>query len=313
MIPTLAIIVPCYNESEIITTSAEALSQKILQLIQNGIVSDESYILFVDDGSSDDTWSSIQSLSEKKEIKGIKLSKNFGHQNALLAGMEAHVDQYDIAITIDADLQDDINVIGEMIQLYEGGAKIVYGVRNDRKTDSFFKRITASWFYSIMELMQVKTIRNHADFRLLDNDVVQHLMQYKERNLFLRGIIPQVGFNSANVYYSRKERMAGESKYPFFKMLSFALKGITSFSSFPLRLIFYIGVLVFISALGLVIWALVTRYQGNAIPGWTSTVIPVFIFCGLQMICLGIMGEYLGKIYEEIKKRPRYIIEKEIE
>jgi len=284
--------------------------KKVKSLLETKKISSHSFLLFVDDGSTDNSWALIEDMSESPLIRGLKLSKNFGHQNALLAGMEEYIDEYDIVITIDADLQDDIDVIDKMILHHSRGDKIVLGVRGDRTSDSYFKRNSALLFYKLLQVLKVPTVFNHADFRLMDQVAVRHLSKFKERNLFLRGIISQIGLPTSQVFYARKERTAGETKYPLKKMVTFALKGITAFSAYPLRLIFYTGMIVFVMSMILVTWALYQNFTGNTIPGWASIVIPVFVFSGIQMICLGIIGEYLGKIYEEIKDRPRYIIEK---
>lgn len=307
---TLAIIVPCFNEEEILRDTHEKLKGKLKQLVENQMVSSRSFLLYVDDGSRDDTWKLLAEFAHKKEAISLKLSTNFGHQNALLAGMLQLKERYDMAITIDADLQDDIEVLNEMVRLYNEGKHIVYGVREDRSADSFFKKTTAQLFYKLMIWLKVRTIYNHADFRLISKTVAEQLENYRETNLFLRGIFPTIGYPTAIVKYSRKERLAGESKYPFRKMLHFAWNGISSFSSYPLRMIFLLGLVVSLLTLGLVGWALIESLRGHVIPGWASIVIPMFFFSGLQMICIGLIGEYLGKIYQEIKARPRYIIEK---
>lgn len=307
---TLAIIVPCYNEEEILHDTHAKLRAKLTELKGIKLISTESYIVYIDDGSRDNTWHILQNYANLKEAKAIKLSTNFGHQNALLAGMLSLKDKYDMAITIDADLQDDIDVFGEMITHYHQGKQIVYGVRDDRSSDSFFKKTTASIFYKLMSFLKVRTIYNHADFRLLSTQVAGQLSHYRESNLFLRGIFPTIGYPSAIVKYDRKERLAGETKYPLKKMIQFAWNGITSFSSYPLRLIFVLGMIVSLISLGLVAWALIQSFKGHVIPGWASIVLPIFFFSGLQMICIGLIGEYLGKIYQEIKARPRYIIER---
>lgn len=309
-LPRLAIILPCYNEDAVLLESQKLVLQKLEHLINVNKIRPDSYVLFVDDGSTDKSWDLIESSCKNTLVKGLKLSRNFGHQNALLAGMEEFVEEYDIVITIDADLQDDIDVMEKMIVNHSNGDKIVLGVRGDRTSDSFFKRNTAILFYKLMSALKVSAVFNHADFRLLDKEAVRHLSKFKERNLFLRGIVMQIGLPTSQVYYARKERTAGETKYPLKKMMGFALQGITSFSAYPLRLIFYTGMLVFVMSVALVVWALYQNFTGNTIPGWASIVIPVFVFSGIQMICLGIIGEYLGKIFEEIKNRPRYIVEK---
>jgi glycosyltransferase involved in cell wall biosynthesis len=268
----------------------------------------------VDDGSKDRTWELIQSYHrDYPHSRGLKLSTNFGHQNALMAGMMSLKEEVDCIVSIDADLQDDITVIEQMVDAHAQGFSVVYGVRKDRSSDTFFKRFTAQFFYKMMIWMKVKTVYNHADFRLLDRRVLLALAQFDEVNLFLRGMFPIIGFRSTEVFYSRKERLAGETKYPLRKMLAFAWNGITSFSTFPLRLIFNLGLLIFFLSIFLTIWAFIPVFTGNAVHGWASTVIPIFVFAGVQMISLGLIGEYVGKIYAEVKKRPRFFIEEKLE
>ncbi len=308
----LSIIVPCYNEEEVLEETSAQLISLIEGLIGSSKVDDNSTIYFIDDGSKDSTWNIIETLSEKcKYISGIKLSRNFGHQNALLSGLLTV--KGDVIISTDADLQDDISMIEKMIDLYDKGNDIVYGVKRKRDVDSAFKRTTAEGFYKILHLMGVEIIYNHADFRLLSRNVIEHLKDFKEVNLFLRGIMPLVGFRSSTVSYEISERMAGESKYTLRKMIAFAWNGISSFSVTPLRFISATGFILFVSTIILTIYSLVTwLFTDNAIPGWTSTVLPMYFLGGVQMLSLGIIGEYIGKIYLEIKARPRYIIEKEV-
>lgn len=309
----LAIIVPCYFEEDVLPSTIESLRKILGDLKSEGRISQDSFIFFVDDGSKDDTWKIItETAATNHEVKGIRLSRNFGHQHALLAGMHNIKDEVDIAVTIDADLQDNPVVIRDMVDKYHEGANIVYAVRNNRDTDSFFKRFTAHAFYNLMKFMKVQTIYNHADFRLIDRHILRSLYDFREVHLFLRGMFPLIGFEKAVVYYRRDKRLAGETKYPLGKMMAFAWDGISSFSTFPLRLIFYIGIIMFLISFVLVIWALIPFVQGKAIPGWASTVVPFFMFSGLQSVFLGIIGEYLGKIYGEIKARPRYIISERI-
>jgi polyisoprenyl-phosphate glycosyltransferase len=312
--PLVALVLPCYNEEAVLNLSAHTLHQLINELVSKDLISRKSFILFVDDGSHDSTWKVIEELHSRNEelFRGIKLSANFGHQGALLAGLFSVESQVDCAITIDADLQDDPQVIEQMIQEFNKGAAVVYGVRSNREHDTRMKRITAEVFYKLMLKMKVKTVFNHADYRLASRKVIHELTRYQEVNLYLRGIFPLMGFPSSVVYYERKERQAGETKYPVRKMLSFALDGITSFSTFPLRLIFFLGFAIFLISLVLMIWAFIPVFTGKAVHGWVSTVVPIFFFGGLQMISLGIIGEYMGKIYKEVKGRPRFIIEKEI-
>lgn len=310
----LCIVIPCYNEEEILKWSYQSLKDKLQQLITEKLISEKSQICFVNDGSKDNTWSIIETICQEDTfVSGIKLSRNFGHQSALIAGLTAKVNNFDCYITIDADLQDDTNAIDEMVVRFIEGNEIVYGVRNDRTNDSIFKRGTAYFFYQLMIALKVKTVHNHADFRLIGNRVLIELLNFKEINMFLRGIIPLIGFKSAIVYYKRKNRLAGTTKYPLGKMLAFAWDGITSFSTTPLRIGVYIGVLTFISTIIISLWAFITYLEGRALPGWLSTVIPIALLGGIQMISIGVLGEYIGKIYTEIKRRPRFIIEKEVD
>ncbi len=309
----LGIIVPCYNEEEILSYSATKLGDYLVRLIKDGLIEDSSFICFVDDGSKDKSWSIIETLVQKSEIfKGIKLSTNFGHQNALIAGMFSEKTNADCLITIDADLQDDITVIEEMIKHYEQGSKVVYGVRDNRDSDTFFKKFTAQSFYRLMSAMKVRTVYNHADYRLMDSKVIEYLEKYEEVSLFLRGIVPIIGFKSSSVYYKRNVRLVGETKYPFRKMLSFAWGGITSFSTTPLRVIFFIGIFMFLASVAIGFWVIVSIIYGKTIQGWASSLLLNLSFSGINMICLGIMGEYIGKIYQEVKRRPRFIIETKI-
>lgn len=307
----LAIVVPCYNEEEILRDTSKKLDELILTLIKDNKISSDSFVLYVDDGSKDETWTIISRLSEKIEHSaGLKLAANVGHQNALFSGLFYVKDICDASISIDADLQDDIDVIEEMIEKFEEGNDIVYGVREERTTDTFFKRVTAQTFYKLMSFMGVKTIYNHADFRLMSARAICQLMEYKERNLFLRGIVPLIGYKTDTVYYARKERLAGESKYPLKKMLSFAFDGITSFSIKPITLIFGLGfVIVFCSCLA-IIYTLISHAAGLATPGWSSLMLSIWFLGGVQLISIGLIGEYIGKIYVEVKQRPRYNIEK---
>ncbi len=281
-------------------------------MINKNKISAESSLYFVDDGSKDQTWQIIEELAEQHTaVRGIKLSRNRGHQNALLSGL--FTAEGDVLISIDADLQDDITVIEEMVDHYHDGSEIVYGVRNKRTTDTVFKRATAEGFYKVMHLMGVDIVFNHADYRLLSRNVIEHLKEYKEVNLFLRAMVPLVGFQSSNVYYERADRFAGESKYPLKKMLSFAWDGITSFSIMPLRFITATGFILFIATLVMSVWILGTKlFTDNAIPGWASTVLPIYFIGGIQVLSIGIVGEYIGKIYMETKERPRFIIDKVI-
>jgi polyisoprenyl-phosphate glycosyltransferase len=307
----LAIIVPCYNEEEILQSSHIKLAALVDDLVIKKAIDADSKIFYVDDGSSDKTWSIIERIAESdNKAQGIKLSRNFGHQYALLAGLESQAGGFDIYITIDADLQDDILVMEEMIRLNAEGSSIVYGVRSDRSSDSFFKRQTAQGFYKLMSWMGVKTIYNHADYRLIDGKALDELMRFGEANLFLRGIFPLIGLKHSVVEYSRSARTAGTTKFPLKNMTSFAWDGITSFSVKPLRIVLYLGILIFLFSIALAIWAIMVYTRHKTIPGWTSMIIPMAFFGGFQMIFLGIIGEYVGKIYKEVKARPRYIIEK---
>jgi glycosyltransferase involved in cell wall biosynthesis len=307
----IAIVVPCYNEEEVLSETASRLLDLLKELIRAGKISDSSFICFVDDGSADRTWSQIQDLSKATQhIKGIKLSNNCGHQNALLAGLFS-VDA-DAVISIDADLQDDINVIREMLDNYLQGDQIVYAVRKQRDSDSFFKRTTAQLFYGLMNFLGTKTIYNHADYRLMSRRAIQALKEFREINMFLRGVIPLIGFKHSIVYYDRSKRFAGESKYPLNKMLSFAWNGVTSFSVMPLRLISGLGFLSILASVGIGLWALYSKLFGEVVPGWASIIISIYFIGGVQLLCFGILGEYIGKLYQEVKDRPRYFIELEV-
>jgi polyisoprenyl-phosphate glycosyltransferase len=306
----LLLVVPCYNEQEILEKTYNTLSLYVAELKQRNAITIDSKICFVNDGSRDDTWSIIDNICQRDaSIIGLKLSRNFGHQAALVAGLLHHKNQFDCYISIDADLQDDIRAIDGMLEKYNEGSKIVYGVRNDRTSDSFFKRFTAETFYKMMQRMGVPTVYNHADFRLIDNQVLCEFSNFSETNLFIRGIIPMIGFQSDKVFYKRLEREAGESKYPLRKMLIFAWNGITSFSTVPMKLVLWFGIFNFIFAMGITAWVLVCKLFGFTVQGWTSIVLPMTFFSGSNMIAIGLIGEYVGKIYEEVKARPRYIIE----
>ncbi len=307
--PVLYIVIPCYNEQEVLPITAPMFLKKLTQLCDDGLISDDSRIMFVNDGSSDGTWKLIRALSEENEhYIGISQSRNRGHQNALLAGLMEARDRCDISISIDCDGQDDIDAMDKMVAAYLDGCDVVYGVRSSRETDSFFKRTTAQGFYKLLEKMGAEVVYNHADYRLLSARVLRELANFKEVNLFLRGMVPLVGFKSTCVEYARAERLAGESKYPIKKMLSLAADGITSLSVKPLRLITSFG--VFVAALSFigVIWAIVSALCGETVAGWASTTCIVCFVSGVQLMCLGIIGEYIGKIYLETKGRPRYII-----
>ena len=310
----LYMVIPCYNEEKVLPITVKLFAESLDNLAQKGKISDESRILFVDDGSKDDTWKLITEFSKKDiRIRGIRLSRNRGHQNALLAGLMEVKDEADITITMDCDGQDDLRAVEAMVDAYHEGCEIVYGVRNDRSSDSVFKRTTAQGFYKLMNHMGAEAVYNHADFRLLSVRVIKELAQFKETNLFLRGMIPLVGFKSTAVYYERCERVAGKSKYSLKKMLGLAFDGITSFSIQPLRLIMGAGCLVALLSFIGVIWAVVTEFVGKTVAGWASMTCIICFVGGVQLICLGIMGEYIGKIYMEVKGRPRYIVEKRTE
>jgi glycosyltransferase involved in cell wall biosynthesis len=308
----LSIVVPCFNEEDVLPETVSRLTE-LLSIIPQTKISDDSNIYFIDDGSSDKTWSLIQEYSKTNRlVKGIKLSRNKGHQNALLAGMLT-VDS-DAVISIDADLQDDISIIEKMIDEYHSGHDIVYGVRKERTTDTVFKRVTAQAYYKLLKFLGVDIVFDHADYRLLSRRTLNALQQYGEVNLFLRGLIPTLGYSSSIVEYQRFERFAGESKYPLRKMLAFAIDGITSFSAVPLRLIAIAGLAVFIGTLLMSIWVLWTKFvSGAAIPGWASSVLPMYFLGGIQLLSVGVIGEYVGKIYLETKKRPHFHIETTID
>ena len=309
MQPSLYIIVPCYNEQEVLPITAPLFRKKLLQLIADGKISDESRVLFVNDGSKDRTWELIRAMAEKEEhILGACLSRNRGHQNAVLAGLMEAKDLCDITISIDCDGQDDLDAMDRMVDAYLEGNEVVYGVRSSRETDTFFKRTTAQGFYKFLSAMGAEVVYNHADYRLVSARVLQHFAEFGEVNLFLRGMIPLVGFPSTTVEYARRERMAGQSKYPLRKMLALAMNGITSLSVKPLHLITSFGVFVAIVSFIGCIWALVSAIAGKTVAGWASMTCIICFVSGVQLISLGIIGEYIGKIYMETKHRPRYII-----
>lgn len=309
MKPILYIVIPCYNEEKVLPITSKMFLEKIETLIKKEKINEKSSILFVNDGSKDSTWEIIHKLSkENSHYKGICLSRNRGHQNALLAGLMEAKEYADITISIDCDGQDDINAMDEMVDKYLEGYEIVYGVRSKRKTDTFFKRFTAESFYKLLNMMGVETVYNHADYRLMSKRALNEFAEFKEVNLFLRGMIPLVGFKSTSVFYERHERLAGESHYPLSKMLSLAFDGITSLSIKPIRLITTLGILVaFLSFIG-VIWSVITHFIGQTVSGWASMTCIICFVSGVQLISLGIIGEYVGRIYMETKQRPRYII-----
>ncbi len=312
--PILSIIVPCYNEEEIIDYTAKQLTSFIDTLIKKKEINEKSFICFINDGSSDNTWKQLLTLKSKlPNIKLVKLSNNFGHQAALIAGLTTVKNKCDCAITIDADLQDDHTVIEPMIKKYISGSEIVYGVRKKRESDTFFKKITAKFFYKLMYHLGAKIIYNHADFRLLSKRAIEFLLSFKEVNLFLRGIVPTIGLKSEIVYYDRGKRIAGETKYPFRKMLGFALEGITSFSVKPLQIVTFLGCLILLLSIFAGIYVMTSFIKGNVVQGWTSNFISIWFFGGVQLLSIGIIGEYLGKVYKETKHRPPFFIEETIE
>ena len=309
----LYVVVPCYNEEAVLKETTKRLCVKLEKLIQNDIISDESKVMYVNDGSKDKTWELIEEYSRiHRLVTGISLSRNRGHQNALLAGLMTAKEYADVVISMDADLQDDIEVIDEMLEKYNNGCDIVYGVRNSRKKDSFFKKTTAEGFYKFMKLMGVDIVYNHADYRLTSKRVLDNLSDFKEVNLFLRGMFPLVGYKSDIVYYERAERFAGSSKYPLKKMLNFAWDGISSFSVKPLRFICLLGFLILFISIGIMIYTLVQYLCGHTVSGWAFLNISIWFIGGLQMVSLGIIGEYVGKVYNETKGRPRYIISRNL-
>ena len=308
--PVLYIVVPCYNEQDALPQSHERLMKIVDEMIANGGISQDSKLLYVDDGSRDDTWKIVDRFAkESSRVAGVRLACNSGHQNALVAGLAAAVERCDITVSIDADLQDDVNVIPQMVERYKDGCDIVFGVRRERKTDSWFKRTTAAMFYKMMNRLGVDTIDNHADYRLMSRRAVLALLDYKERNLFIRGIVTQLGYKTDCVYYDRSARIAGESKYPLRKMMNFAIDGITSFSVKPVRLVFTVGVVFLVIALIMLIYVLTAYFMGRAVTGWPSLILSVWLVGAFILIGLGIIGEYVGKIYTEVKNRPRYNID----
>jgi polyisoprenyl-phosphate glycosyltransferase len=305
--PKLSIVVPCYNEEEVLSETASRLGSLLSHLVADERVSATSQIIFIDDGSGDETWRLIANLTTSEHFAGLKLSRNRGHQNALIAGLQ-YADG-DIVISVDADLQDDLNAIPQMLDKAAIGADIVYGVRGDRTSDTWFKRASAEGYYRTLGLLGVEIVHNHADYRLLTRRALESMRAYDEVNLFLRGIIPQLGYKTAIVEYTRSERFAGESKYPLRKMLSLAFDGVTSFSARPLRSISVAGAIVSLISFLVGVWAIVTALAGHSLPGWASTVIPLYFMGGIQLLSLGVIGEYLGKTYMEVKRRPRFHVE----
>lgn len=310
MKPVLYIVVPCYNEEEVLPITNTLFSDKIRQLVAGGKIDSASRVLFVNDGSRDKTWKIICDLAGKDEtIEGITLSRNRGHQNAVLAGLMEAKDKCDITITIDCDGQDDVDAMDRMVEEYLGGCEVVYGVRSKRETDSFFKRATAEGYYKVLKWFGAEVVFNHADYRLLSSRVLEELSAFKEVNIYLRGMVPLVGFKSTSVYYERRERQAGESHYPLRKMLGLAFDGITSLSIRPIRMIMGLGLLIAMLSFIGVIWSVVVHMQGNAVSGWASMTSIICFLSGVQLICFGVLGEYIGKIYLETKARPRFIVE----
>lgn len=307
--PILYVVVPCYNEEEVLEETTKQLAKKMTSLIEEDIISKKSKVMYVNDGSKDKTWKLIKRINEENELfTGISLTRNRGHQNALLAGLMTAKEYADVIISMDADLQDDINAIDKMLEKYKEGNDIVYGVRSSRKKDSLFKRFTAETFYKFMKVLGVDCIYNHADYRLTTKRVLDELENYHEVNLFLRGMFPLIGFESDIVYYDRQARFAGKTKYPLKKMLNFAWDGISSFSVKPLRMICSLGFIILFVSIAIIIYSLIQKLIGNTVSGWTFLSISIWFIGGLQMISIGIIGEYIGKIYSETKQRPRYII-----
>jgi glycosyltransferase involved in cell wall biosynthesis len=312
-LPVLWIVIPCYNEQEVLPITAPMFLEKIIQLQQDGLIDKESRILFVNDGSKDRTWEIISELAEKdSRFLGISQSRNRGHQNALVAGMMEAADRCDITITIDCDGQDDLNAMDEMVDRYLDGCEIVYGVRSDRDTDTWFKRTTAQGYYKVLGSLGAEVVYNHADYRLLSRRALQALLSFGEVNMFLRGMVPMLGFNTAQVYYERGERVAGESKYPFRKMVAFAMEGITSLSNKPIRYILLLGALCALLGVAMAIYVIVSLARGNTVAGWASTMMSIWLLGGLQLMSLGLIGEYVGKIYMETKRRPKFILEEHL-
>ncbi len=306
----LYLVVPCYNEQEVLEETTRQLTQKMEQLAADGKISGTSRILYVNDGSKDQTWMIISRLHEEnKWVSGINLSRNRGHQNAVFAGLMYAKGKADVAISLDADLQDDINAIDGMMEKYEAGNDVVYGVRSSRKRDTFFKKVTAEGFYKFMSWMGVEIVFNHADFRLMSRRVLEQLEHYEEVHLFLRGMVPLIGYPSDVVYYERKERFAGESKYPLKKMLAFAFDGISSFSVKPIRFIVWLGFFVFLVSIAMLVYSIYEHIIGNTVPGWSSLIVSIWALGGLQLLAIGVIGEYIGKVYMETKGRPRYAIQ----
>ena len=314
MKPTLYIVIPCYNEEKVLPITAPLFLEQLQSMQTKDLISKDSKIMFVNDGSKDSTWEIIKQLaSENQSFLGISQSRNRGHQNTVLAGLMEAKDRCDITISIDCDGQDDISVMTQMVEEYLSGSEVVYGVRSSRKTDTFFKRATAEGFYKVLNIMGAEVVFNHADYRLISAKVLKEFTNFKEVNLFLRGMIPLVGFKSSSVYYERYERIAGESHYPLSKMLALAIDGITSLSVKPLRLIASLGIAMSVLSIAGLIWAIISKFLGSTAVGWASIVAAICLLSSIQLICIGIIGEYIGKIYLEVKNRPRYIISERTE
>lgn len=310
MIPCVYLVVPCYNEQEVLPETVSRLTKKLKAMQAKGLAAESSRIMLVDDGSRDKTWELIsQFYSENELIEGVKLAHNRGHMNALLCGLMTATDKCDCAISLDADLQDDIEVLDEFVEKFVDGCDVVYGVRSNRDSDTFFKKTTAEGYYKVLKMLGVDIVPNHAEYRLMSKRALEALGEYNEVNLFLRGIVPLIGYRSDYVYYERHERFAGETKYPLKKMISFAVDGITSFSVKPLKVISGLGIMISVLSVFGLLYALISYFAGRAVSGWTAIVCSIWLLGGLQMLCLGVVGTYIGKIYSEVKGRPRYRIE----
>ncbi len=306
----LYFVIPCYNEEEVLPETAKQLYQVYCSLVEKKQISEKSRIVFVNDGSTDRTWEQIEAFHQENPVyQGISLSRNRGHQNALLAGLMTVKDKCDMTVSLDADLQDDIAAIAEMVEKYHEGCDVVYGVRSARDTDTFFKKYTAEGFYHLMEKMGVEMVCNHADYRLMSRRAMEGLASFSETNMFLRGVVPMIGYRSDKVYYARKERFAGKSKYPLKKMISFAWEGITSLSTKPILFITKLGLFIFLVSIGMLIYSLVRHFMGATTTGWTSLIVSIWAIGGLQLLAIGIIGQYIGKVYLETKHRPKYIVE----
>ena len=306
----LAVVVPCYNEEEVLPLCLAGLRQILKRLIEKKKISQDSFMLFVNDGSKDRTWEILaKEQSTSKDVCAVRLARNVGHQNALLAGLSCAKEMADMIVSIDADLQDDVNVIEDMVDAYHQGKDIVYGVRSARKTDSFMKRNTAQIFYKLLDIMGVETVYNHADYRLMSKRAVEELFRYEESNIYLRGMVPLLGYETGEVYYERQERAAGASKYPFKKMLGLAIDGITSFSVKPISMIISLGIIILGCCFAAAVYAFVSYFSGSVERGWTSLILSIWFLGGVQLLSIGIVGEYIGKIYKEVKRRPKYNIE----